>query len=328
MKAKVKAFITRYGMIKRGDKVLCALSAGADSMAMVMLLKELSKEMGFEVAAAHFIHGIRPEEAEKEKNLAQNLCEELGIEFRFEEGDTLKYCKEHKLGTEDGARRLRYEFMKSTARGLKADKIATAHNKNDNAETVLLNLIRGSGMRGLSGIPPVRDNIIRPVMCLSRQEIEQYLGEREYAKDATNYTLDYTRNKIRHKLLPLVEEINDRGIDNISLAGLRLREENDFIESETEKTVGTCSFENGVISADIKQLKKLSPGLLKRVIHRLYEKAGGDMGKLCSVHIDSVADLVYNKLPPKYIVMPSGIRMRLKNKKLLIYNGECEDKIC
>jgi len=331
MKDKVLSFVREHGMLKAGDRVLCALSAGADSVAMTCLLCEIKNILKIEVSAAHFSHGLRPEEAEHEKQIAQKLCAELGIPFYHEYGDTIAYCESNKKGTEEGARELRYDFLARTAKENGCNKIATAHNLNDNAETVLLNLLRGSGLRGLGGIPPVRDNIIRPVMCLSRAMIEEYVGDREVAVDKSNFTDDYTRNKLRLNVFPILPEINENALTNIANAGMRIREENAFIESAAlqfiEKYSSAWNGDEKILAVDIKELKKQEKGFLKRIIQLGYEKIGGDMGKLSANHLDAAADLVYNKFPPKYIMMPGGINAKLKNKKLLIYNRECEDKI-
>ena len=332
MKDKVLSFVREQSMLKAGDSVLCALSAGADSVAMTMLLCEIKNILKIKVSAAHFSHGLRPEEAEYEMNIAKKLCDEFGIEFYHEYGDTLSYCKVNKKGTEEGARELRYDFLTRTAEKYGCNKIATAHNMNDNAETVLLNLMRGSGLRGLGGIPPVRDNIIRPVMCLTRNEIESYIGPREVAVDKSNFTDDYTRNKLRLNVFPLLPEINENALANISNAGMRIREENAFIERAAEEFLNEISsFWNDcdeILALDIKRLKNEEKGFVKRIVQLAYEKMGGDMGKLSSNHLDSAADLVYNKLPPKYIMLPGGINVKLKNKKLLIYHRDCEAKIC
>lgn len=332
MKDKVLSFIREYGMAEPGDRVLCALSAGPDSVAMTCILNEIKRILKIEIGAAHFSHGLRPDCAEEEKNIAAELCKELNIPFYHEYGDTIAYCKRNKKGTEEGARELRYDFLGRIAAEHGYNKIATAHNLNDNAETVLLNLLRGSGLKGLSGIPPVRDNIIRPIMCLSRDNIESYVEGRKTARDESNFEDGYTRNKLRLNVFPLLREINENALANIAGAGLRIREENRYIEKMAEKFLRSNSSSwNGsenILAIDIKTLKEQEKGFVKRVIHLAYEKAGGDMGKLSAVHLDSVADLIYNKLPPKHIVMPSGVTARLKNKKLLIYNQECEDKIC
>lgn len=332
MKDKVLSFIREYSMITPGDRVLCALSAGPDSVAMTCLLNEIKRILKIEIGAAHFSHGLRPDCAEKEKNIACELCKELGIPFYHEYGDTNAYCELNKKGTEEGARELRYDFLNRVAREHGYDKIATAHNMNDNAETVMLNLLRGSGLKGLSGIPPVRGNIIRPVMCLSRESIEKYVEGRETARDKSNFEDAYTRNKLRLNVFPLFPDINENALANIAAAGLRIREENSYIEKMSDSFLkANLSFWNGdekILAIDVKKLKEQEKGFVKRIIQSLYEQIGGDMGKLSAVHLDSVADLIYNKLPPKHIVMPSGITARLKNKKLLIYNRECEDKIC
>ena len=177
----------------------------------------------------------------------------------------------------------------------------------------------------------MRDNIIRPVMCLSRAMIEEYVGSREVAVDKSNFTEDYTRNKLRLNVFPILPEINENALANIANAGMRIREENAFIEQAAAdfliKNHSVWNGDENILALDIKELKKQEKGFLKRIIQLGYEKIGGDMGKLSSVHLDAAADLVYNKFPPKYIMMPDGINAKLKNKKLLIYNREREDKI-
>ncbi|MBQ9858545.1 MAG: tRNA lysidine(34) synthetase TilS, partial [Oscillospiraceae bacterium] len=168
---KVIEFIEKNSMISKGDTVLAAVSGGADSVCMLHILLELSKEHNFTVCAAHFNHTLRGEEADRDEAFVKELCTSLGVPFYAGRGDVAAFAKEQGKSTEEAARIMRYDFLHKTASETGAAKIATAHNADDNAETVILNLARGTGLAGLRGIPPVRDNIIRPILCLTREDV-------------------------------------------------------------------------------------------------------------------------------------------------------------
>ena len=207
---KVAAYISRYDMLRPGMKVLCAVSGGADSMCMLHLLLENSERLRVSVCAAHFNHSLRGEESDRDCAFVQSWCSERGIPFFSEKGDVASYAFEHGIGLEEAARKLRYDFLRRVCEKLACDRIATAHHLEDNAETVLFHLVRGTGPEGLSGIPPVRDVIVRPLLCLQRQEIEAYLMENgiSYVEDSSNASDAYSRNRLRHHVLPELKEIN------------------------------------------------------------------------------------------------------------------------
>lgn len=186
--------------------VLCAVSGGADSM----FLLERLRDMGFSVAAAHFHHGLRGAEADGDEAFVRAFCAERAISFTAGRGDTAAYAREHCLGVEEAARRLRYAFLESAADELGAAVIATAHTADDNIETVLLHLTRGAGLRGLGGIPPVRGRIVRPMLDTSRAEVEAYLCAKgiTWREDATNAADDFARNRLRHSVVPALRAEN------------------------------------------------------------------------------------------------------------------------
>ena len=206
-------------------KILAAVSGGADSMCM------LSK-LGDDVIVAHFNHKIRGAEADRDAEFVKNYCDEHGIECVIG-------VAEKPLTSEEEARKARYEFLEKTAEMYECDKIATAHTKNDNAETVLLNLCRGAGSKGLSGIPYCRGKIIRPILDMTREEVERYNLENgiPHVEDSTNYTDDYSRNIIRHKIIPVLKEINKNVIDEIYRTSLLLKEDEDFFDKYIEGNV-------------------------------------------------------------------------------------------
>lgn len=179
---KVFVFMKKNHMTDRGDGVLAAVSGGADSVCLLLLLHEMAAELGIQVFAFHMNHGIRGEEADRDEQFVAELCKQLGIPLTIVHEKVEEYAAEHGLSGEEAGRILRYQHLKETAEKYKCAKIAVAHHEDDDAETVLLNLFRGSGLAGLSGIRPVRENIIRPLLCVSRKEIEGYLKEQEDRK--------------------------------------------------------------------------------------------------------------------------------------------------
>lgn len=215
---KTEEWIRRYHMADRGDGVLAAVSGGADSVCLLLLLCELRETLGIRVAAFHLNHGLRGAEADRDEAYVRALCEKLGVALTVRREDVASYAVSRRLTEEEAGRRLRYQYLEETADGLGFRRIATAHHRDDCAETVLMNLFRGSGLSGLSGIPPVRGRVIRPLLALSREEIEAYLTERgiSWCEDSTNHENLHTRNRIRNELLPRVKEsVNPRAAEHI-----------------------------------------------------------------------------------------------------------------
>ncbi|MDE7226195.1 MAG: tRNA lysidine(34) synthetase TilS, partial [Ruminococcus sp.] len=236
---KIHAFIEKYDMINSGDTVICGLSGGADSVCLLLSLLRLSEDMGFSVEAVHVNHCLRGEESDRDENFCRQLCLMLNVLFTAVSCDVGSHAESESISLEQAARDMRYQALQRIADG---KKIATAHNADDNIETILLNLVRGSGIKGLSGIPPVRGNIIRPLLTISRNEIEEYLSSenQDYVTDSTNLTDDYTRNKIRHNVIPVLKTINSSLADTTARTAEVLRSENDFIESETNSAYKKC----------------------------------------------------------------------------------------
>ena len=198
--AQGAAFADKYDMLPgEGGSVLCALSGGADSMALLTVLERLAKERGFTLYAAHFNHQLRGEESQRDEDFVTDWCQKRGIQLEVGRGDVAKQAEEEGKGVEETARAMRYGFLTEAARTLEADKIATAHNADDNAETLLLHLVRGTGLDGLTGIPPVRGILIRPLLATPRQQIEAWLTQEgiPHVEDSSNQTDAYARNRLR-----------------------------------------------------------------------------------------------------------------------------------
>ena len=199
---KLRETIAKYSMISEGETVLCCLSGGADSVTLLLCLSEL----GINVSAIHINHCLRGEESDRDEQFCRELCEKLGVPLEIRRIDVMSYCKQNGLSTEEGARKLRYEAFEQSS----CDRIATAHTLSDSLETAIFNLARGTGAKGLCGIPPVRDRFIRPLIACTREEVEQFLTERGqcWVTDSSNLSDDYSRNRIRHSVVPVLKSFN------------------------------------------------------------------------------------------------------------------------
>ena len=310
MTTRVIDFIRSNAMLCAGDKVLCAVSGGADSMALLHILKEL----GTDVCCAHYNHGIRGEESDRDEEFVKNACAELNVTFVSRRGDVPAYAREHGIGTEEAARILRYEFLADCAHEMGCTKIATAHNAMDNAETMLMNLLRGTGLRGMGGIAPVRGNIIRPILCLDRPEIEAYLRDKGIAwvTDSTNLSDDYTRNRLRHRIMePLREQNPDFG-EKFLAAALSMRADEEYLLSQAEKFLaeqGEC------LSASA--LAALPDALAARAVMLKCPNAGRN-------HVAAVLELARGEKPHGELSLP-GMKISRQYDSLVF--GACEKEV-
>ena len=261
---KVLAAIRQYDMLTGCKSVTVAVSGGADSVALLHSLKMLEKELGFELSACHVNHNLRGEESDGDEAYVRSLCRELDIELRVFSVDVTGSVAKHQ-STEERARELRYEAFAEISREL-GSKVATAHNACDNTETVLLNLLRGTGLKGLCGIPPVRDYLIRPLLLCTREEIEEYCGENglRYVTDSTNASTAYTRNKIRLELMPKLLEINPSLHEGVGRMTFALGEDSRFLEDMAENAIAEAKAGDGVYLCE--KLHSLPEPILHRVI--------------------------------------------------------------
>lgn len=237
MERVLKAMIEKH-MIEQGDRVLAGVSGGADSVCLFFLLLELRKRVDFEWMAVHINHQIRGAEAEEDQKYVEQICRENHVPLRIVTKDVRVMAKQEKLSEEEAGRKVRYQAFEQILKEWSGNKIALAHHKNDQAETVLWNLVRGSGLRGMTGMKEQRDCYIRPLLSVTRTEIEDYLERRNisYQTDSTNQTLEYTRNKIRLKVLPYVtEELNGRAVEHIANTAEIFGEIQDFINQTVEQ---------------------------------------------------------------------------------------------
>jgi len=313
----VKSFAEKHNMLKKRH-IIAAVSGGTDSMALLDILLKLRDFYGYELSAMHFNHGIRGEEALRDEAFVKRYCESIGIPCVIGRGDTLNYAKENRIGTEEAGRILRYGFFDETAKSLNADCVATAHNADDNAETVLMNMARGSGALGMCGIPPVRDIYIRPILCLTRENIEEYSERNElpHVEDSTNGTDEYTRNRVRHNIIPLLREINGGFPKNVLEMAELLRNDEAFLQSAAEDFLNEHLCDNRISRS---MLKKAPLAIASRAIRRLCPNAD-------SSHIEAILRLCEDNSSPSAMADIPGMRVRREYEYILFGENEYAEK--
>lgn len=244
-------FIDQYDMLPAGARVLCAVSGGADSVCLLLQTLEEAPARGLAVFAAHYNHGLRGAESDRDEAFVRALCARLDVPCASERGDVAARARETGEGTEEAGRALRYAFLERAAAEWGCSRILTAHTADDNAETLLLNLARGAGGRGLGGIPPVRGIVARPMLTMTRAQVEEYLRARgeAHVEDASNGGDDYARNRVRHGAVPALRSVNAAFSRNASRAALLQREDEAFLESLARDFLDREETERGVALA-------------------------------------------------------------------------------
>lgn len=324
----VEETIGRHRMLEKGDTVLVALSGGPDSVCLLSVLDELRARFSLGLCVAHFNHRLRPEAADKDAEFAEKAAGRRGLAFVTSSADVREFASEEKLSIEDAARRLRYQFLLRSALSLGANKVAVGHSADDQAETVLMRLIRGSGPRGLAGIPPVRrlggaggPQIIRPLIDVWRADIIHYLRTHKlpYRTDKSNESPEYLRNRIRLELLPLLEkEYNPQIKKRLASAASSLAIENDFMESESALLAGEMVVERRTswVHFDAALLAAFHPALRRRVFSALVFSAKPDAGTLESLHYTEADALV--QAGRGKLDLPGGLRLEISEGAGLI----------
>lgn len=311
IKDKAKRTINRFRMLSPGDTVLVGVSGGPDSMALLYLLMDIKDEYGIGLKIAHLNHGFRKEAAE-EAEFVRERAVSLGLEavIRFIDVPSIK--EREGLSSQEAAREARYAFFEEAAMEAGANKIALAHTSDDQAETVLIRLLRGSGPLGLSGIPPVRrmgrhesgvgsreSIIIRPLIDCSRREIEGFLSERKipFVTDSSNLKMDYMRNRVRMELIPFLEGYNPNIKETLTRTALLARQDNQFLDMEADKIYKTLSSRQSAVGSqeitmDFKAIRGLHPAIASRVTRNAIEGVKGDLKRISFQHIAEILNLM------------------------------------
>ncbi|MCH5343934.1 MAG: tRNA lysidine(34) synthetase TilS [Acetatifactor sp.] len=323
---KVFSYLGEHHMLEAGDRVIAGVSGGADSVCLLFVLLEYTKKVPFSLVVVHVNHGIRSEAGE-DARYVEELCGREGIPFRLVEENVPARAAEWGCSEEEAGRRVRYQAFARAAEEFEADHIAVAHNRNDSAETMLFHLFRGSGLRGLSGIRPVRDRIIRPILCLEREEIEEYLALRgiPFCRDATNEEDDYTRNRIRHHILPYAErEIAAGCVGHMAQTAQLLSETEDYLEEMTREALKTCTVgEPPLFQIVVRKFQKLHVALQRRVLFALTKALSPEQRDITQVHVRELRTLFVEE-GNRTVCLPFGIQGRREYDRVILeQTGQC-----
>ncbi len=300
---KLERFIRQYAMVGPGDAVVCAVSGGADSIALLFGLYLLSEKLQITLSAAHFNHHLRGEESDRDEAFVVGLCDRYDIPLHRGGGQVVP----GKKGLEAAARDARYAFLRSIP-----GKIATAHTADDNAETVLMHLIRGTGLKGLGGIMPIHGRVIRPMLKVTRQDVEAFLEEwcLSHIEDSSNETDAFLRNRIRHHVMPLLARENPKIAENLSQMALRLRLDEEFLSSQANSTA----------LPTVETLKNMPKALRNRAFEAFLKESGVKEPE--DSHIALVESLVFSDKPSARASFPGGVTVARNYDRLEVLTGE------
>lgn len=314
-------YVKAHHLIHTNDEVVIGVSGGADSVCLLLLLRQYQNSCPFGLTAVHVNHMIRGEEADRDEAFVKELCETLGVPCITKKVDVPRLARELGESEEEAGRRARYDAFLEAARAKEESevRIAVAHHMDDNAETVLLNLIRGSGIKGLSGMQPESElhgcRIIRPLLAFSRSGIEAYLNEKgaAYCTDATNLDAGYTRNAVRLNVLTELGRLNSRATEHINASAMQLREIEEYLEEETDRLYEEVAGEEGL---NIPKLKALPKVLAQRVVLKAIAAAAKSAKDITAVHVEDVLKLTGLQSGRK-ISLPYGIQARRQYDEIL-----------
>lgn len=324
MLRKIKEYVTRWHMLEKEDKVIVGVSGGADSICLLFVLLELQKSIPFEIIVVHVNHGLRGLDADEDEAYVKKICEEQDLLCVTYSENVELIAKNRKQSTEEAGREVRYAAFYRTLELYGGTKIALAHHKNDNVETFLMNMARGTGLKGLGGIRPVSGKLIRPLLCMEREEIEQYLQKKgiAYCTDKTNASDEYTRNRIRNHVIPYMEkEINSCTVSHINDTMEQLLEIQSYLEVQRDIHMETCVRvqEDGYI-VNWEELKKIPNVIQTLVLKQALVNITGMEKDITSVHLKELQNLfqkqVGRRLDLPYeteaLKMYEGIKLRKK----------------
>ena len=311
--------------MKVGDKIILGVSGGPDSTAMLICLNELSKEMNFDIIVCHINHGIR-ENAKLDEKYVEEFCKKLEVPFYVLHVNVTEEAKKQKRGVEETGRIIRYNFFEDILEKTDSNKIAIAHNNNDHVETVIMNILRGSGTYGLKGIEAKTGKYIRPLIEIPRDEIEEFTKKYNPRHDESNDENEYTRNKIRNIVIPYIKkEFNPNIVETITRLSSISKEETEYLDKITEEAYKKiCVSEvykeenKPTIILDLKTFNSLDIIIRKRIILYSIKKIFGSTKGIEKIHIDDIIKLCNNNIGNKYLTPNKNTKIVIKNKKIYI----------
>lgn len=325
--AKVVEMIEKYNMVDYNDGIVVGLSGGPDSVCLLHALYTLKDKYNLSIYGAHLNHNIRGDEAQRDADFARDFAASLNIPFYIRSIKVEEYAKDNKLSCEEAGRVLRYELFEKVLREVRGNKIALAHNRNDQTETVIMRFLRGAGISGMGGIRPIRDNkYIRPILSCSRSEIEEYceLNKLSPVIDSTNSENIYTRNRIRLEVIPYIKKYFNPNIDeNLFKVSSILRDEDEYLNIEANRELMQVRSESGII---ISSFRGLHIAIKRRIIRVLIEEILGDLTGIESKHIEEVILFLENSSTGKSINLPRNTECKIEYAYFIISKkGQFED---
>lgn len=328
----VKQTIERERLINKGDRILVALSGGADSVCLLHCLKKLESTYDIKIYAAHLNHKIRGMDAQKDAMYAAKLCDAMKVRFFVKAVDVPLYAKEQKLTIEEAARQVRYEMLFEIKDRIHANKIAVAHNLDDQVETVMMRLLRGSGIHGLKGMDYKRtDGVIRPLMDVMKRDILAYcdMHKLQPCVDKTNLETEYTRNNIRLNLIPYIEKEFTPNIKNkLSRMANILREDNSFLEDEAQKVfLREADIAQEHVRLQGEDLKLMHPAIVKRIIRLSIKQVLRSLEGIESVHIEDVIELMHSENNHAMLNLPKGLIVYKRPEGIFFTCKQIQDEL-
>lgn len=329
---KVRREISRHHMLEPGDLVVIGVSGGPDSVALLHLLFCLQQELNIFLHVAHLNHMFRGEEAREDASFVHELADRLEVPCTIGERNVPVYAREKNLSAQVAAREVRYRFFHDVLQSTGGAKLALAHHADDQAESVLINLFRGSGLKGLAGMSPVRENLfVRPLLNVRRREIEEYCREHQLPTrlDHSNLKTIYLRNRIRHRLIPLLEEEYCPGIVPVLVRMAdHVRDENDFLEGLSMEAYGRVkvSEQPRQVALDRKKLAKEPRTLARRVLRLAWEQIRGNKHDLTFEHVELVLKCLEGGGPERVLELPAGIKVRITSHTITLQEGNPREK--
>ena len=321
---KVKTWINNYRLVKPGSRILAACSGGPDSLVLVHILHRLKDEYGFSLAVAHVNHRLRPEAAE-EAEFVEAFTASLGITCSVMDVDVPAYSRANKISSqEEAARLLRYQCLRKIAAEWGGAQIATGHHRDDQVETVLLNFLRGAGSAGIRGMKPLNGDVMRPLLAVSRLEIEAYCEEQglQPRRDSSNFSTEYRRNRIRLELLPALEKSYNPAIrEAIWRLALLAGDEHDYIRGEATKLWGKVATAGDNIAIESQGLAALPIALRRELIRQAIEKKRGALTGISFDHVEKLLTMALSGTVGSLMTLPGGLTARKTYAGLVIENG-------
>lgn len=331
---KFKESIKRHEMLSGGETIVVGVSGGVDSIVLLQLLHRFVKTFGGHLVIAHLNHGLRGEEADRDEDFVCSMARKYGLPFKTRKVNLKSIAGEGGLNIQDAGRKERYSFFADVIKEARGDKIAVGHNADDQAETVMMRVIRGTGVKGLGGVPPVRDNIIRPLIDFDRQEIESYAQREkiEYIEDSSNRDRKYMRNRIRHEMMPLLKSFNPNICRELGMLSLIARDVDSYLDEMAGRALNDVRCENdgkrdGVL-LNRASLSSMPSPVKSKMIFRVLEELSGEAMGFFSTHILDVESLVARGVSGASINLPKRIKAVIEYENVRFYHhGRLGDDI-